>query len=473
LIDSIKKIATVGTGGAFAQAITAISMPVLSRLYSPEAFAGWALFLSATMIFNVIGSLRYELAVVLPDTREDSANIMAICVVVSIATAFFSLLILKLIGSWLIGDKFFPEIKVWLWLVPFWVFWSAIYKACNFWCIKVNAFRWYSLSVASIPVFSAAFQLALGLLGYNRASGLIAGTIAAQFAALIFVVFMVMRKYGDFIYKSVTTEKMKLLLRRYKNYPLFITPYTLVGVLRDRMAYFLLGNFGGKADTGYYSISARVVNIPNSFISNAIRPVFFEKAARTDFISLEQSINQTLLAFAICIVPFWILFLFHYETLFALVLGEPWRQAGLYGAILSVPAVFLIFVGWLDRSFDVLGRQKIAFSLELIFSVLSISVLAIGIIYLKSIVMAIILQSCVLTSYYSCRLIAIYRLAMFDKKGLLKFVGVLFSIGAVSTLLVWLASQILSEIAAMLMTGLVFLFIICGYLLKRWKHIVQ
>jgi hypothetical protein len=213
-----------------------------------------------------------------------------------------------------------------------------------------------------------------GLTGWKSSSGLIAGTLVGQFAALLLLLIFIYCKYGTLIIHAISQEKVKQSFFKYKVYPFYMTPYTLVGTIRDRLVYFLLANFGGRSEVGFYNLSSRLVNMPNSLLSSAIRPVFFQRAASTDFRSLEGLINRALHSLAICVVPFWILFLFHAKTLFALVFGEPWREAGLYASILSVPAIPLLLGNWLDRAFDVLGRQRLAFTLELVFSGISVGV---------------------------------------------------------------------------------------------------
>ena len=58
-------ILRLASGTGIAQIIGILSMPILSRLYAPEAFGITALFLSLTTILGVIACMRYELSIVL------------------------------------------------------------------------------------------------------------------------------------------------------------------------------------------------------------------------------------------------------------------------------------------------------------------------------------------------------------------------------------------------------------------------
>ena len=72
---TLKNISIIGSGTALAQGITAIAMPALTRLYAPEAFTDWAIFVSIAAIFSGVATMRFELAMVLPKDRKTAAAI--------------------------------------------------------------------------------------------------------------------------------------------------------------------------------------------------------------------------------------------------------------------------------------------------------------------------------------------------------------------------------------------------------------
>jgi O-antigen/teichoic acid export membrane protein len=58
--------------------------------------------------------------------------------------------------------------------------------------------------------------------------------------------------------------------------------------------------------------------------------------------------------------------------LFEIVLGEAWRDAGLYAGMLAAPALLFVLTNWLDRLLDVAHRQDANLKLEVVASVLSV-----------------------------------------------------------------------------------------------------
>lgn len=457
----------MGSGGLAAQVFTVLTIPIITRLYSPESYAGWALLMSVAVVFTSIAVLRYELAVVLPDTHEDAANVLAVCVLLTVIIAVVAALVIYFCGQLFIGKSFQGELSLWLWSIPPLILLTGIYQTALFWCTRTEEFVWYSFFQVALPFLTIITQIILALVGFKTAGGLIIGTITGQFASTILIGFLMYRKYGGLIAEAVHVKEMRNALIHYRNYPLYMTPYTLIGTVRDRLIYFLLANFSGKVLLGFYSLSARMVNLPNSLVSSAIRPVFFQKAASSDFRSLEVPINRILRLLVIVVVPFWIIFLFHATTLFALIFGEAWREAGFYAAILSVPAIPLLLGNWLDRAFDALGKQRLAFILELIFSLVSVVILTVAMIVFENALLAVILQSVVMTIYYAYWLYALFNVAGFNPGRLWKLAGAVFFVALLSATVAWLFTVTFSGLYAVVLNAIITAFAVGFFCLHQ------
>lgn len=451
--------------------LTVGTMPLLTRLYTPDAYAGWALLMSVAVIFAAVGTLRYELAVVLPPTHEEAANGVMGGLVVVLAAALAGGALFYLCGEVLLGGGFYPELEKWIGGVPILIAAMGVYQIGNAWCTRTQDFGWYSISQAVLPVFTISCQMGAAFLGVKNSSGLIAGTLLGQCGAAILLALLIYRRYRDLFRRSISPAGIRGFLWKYKVYPCYMTPYTIVSAVRDRLAYFLLATYGSRPAVGFYNLSSRLVNMPNSLLSSAVRPVFFQHAASTDFRLLENKINRVLHSLAVCVVPFWILFLFHARDLFAVVFGEPWREAGTYAAILSVPAVPLILGNWLDRAFDALGRQRLAFTMEMVFSLLSIGALTAGMVLWRNGLVAISLQAGVLTFYYSYWLFALFRAAGYRLRGLSRLLLFLIVISLFSVVISGLFSSLLPTFPAVLGNGAVAVILAGGYFLREWREL--
>lgn len=438
-----RRIITVGTGTALAQIATALSTPVLTRLFAPEAHAAWAIYMSICLILSGIATLRYELAVVLPGERSTAAALVLGGTIFAVLISVLSVPVL-----WLVGGHFLPvdqQGNLWLWcaLVPVSVFSTAIFQLGVAWCTREIRFKAYSIAQFSLPVGMLAGQLASGLAGHRTASGLIAGTVCGQFAVAVILAIHVWLRNSPVFHASANSREISQAVGAYRQYPLFMTPYTLVGMTRDRLAYFLLGRFGTSADAGFYGLVSRFVNLPNSFIASAVRPVFFQHAAGREPHTLEEPVRETMRGIGIIGVLVWAPCVPHAAWLCGLLFGPAWQAAAPYAIALSIPAIPLAMGNWADRMFDILGRQRLALIMELIFSGLAMLGLVGGYLVFHDLLWAIWVQSLLLTLYYFGWMVLLFRVAGFGTGRLLRAIGGILVLGAGAWFACWAAAQLL------------------------------
>ena len=84
-------VLTLGTG--LAQLINIGSAPLLSRLYSPKDFGILAIFLAVVGISSTLVTLRYETAILIPKSKKDSANIVAMSIFLAVVGSILLMLI--------------------------------------------------------------------------------------------------------------------------------------------------------------------------------------------------------------------------------------------------------------------------------------------------------------------------------------------------------------------------------------------
>ena len=71
------------TGTVLGQLASLLLSPVLTRIYSPELFGILGFFTSFIGIIGVISALRYNIALPLAGSKEDAANLLAVCFIVA------------------------------------------------------------------------------------------------------------------------------------------------------------------------------------------------------------------------------------------------------------------------------------------------------------------------------------------------------------------------------------------------------
>lgn len=445
-----RRIFKVGSGSALAQLLTALSTPILTRLYAPEAHAIWAVFLSVSLLFSGIATLRYELAVVLPKQRETAASL--------VFAGLFSALAFSLMGAiavYLSHDILFetgqvPFVRAWIWLVPLAVFSAATHQLMAAWCTREASFGAYSFGQFLLPSAVVGSQLLFALSGRTDASGLVGGTVAGQLLAAGLMAAYIGKRDLHGLRGACRLRCIMSAMLQYKSYPLYMTPSTLAGVARERSSYFLLGRFGAPEAAGHYGLVSRIIGLPNTFVAGAIRPVFFQHAVGKDIRALQEPVIESIRLLGCASALFWGPCVMHAPWLIQKLFGSAWGPAAPLAIALSVPAIPLLMGNWADRMFDVLGRQRLAFGLELAFAFISILALLVGYWVWGDVLLAVIVQCAALTAYYMTWLVVFFRVAGYPTRHLLWIFFEVALAGAVSLAVCYVLTVFLPGVGALL-----------------------
>lgn len=354
-----KDVLTLVSGTTIALIITTLASPIITRLYGPEAFGLVALFTSITGILGVIVCLRYELAIVLPKSDEEAANIFGLCmllvVLVSIAIIPPLIIFQQPIMSFLNA----PQLGQFFWLIPPTLMISGTFLALNYWNTRTKQFKRLSIARISSSVSSTGTQLGAGFLGYTTGGVLIYANIFGQTLSTSVLGLQIMRDHLSFFKHSISWKGMVEVFRRYSNFPKYDVWSALINTISWQVPVLLLSSFFSTTIVGYYSLGMMMVTLPMSLIGGSIAQVFFQRAAIAQHEGSLSLIFEDAYTFLIKISLFPLLLLaFIGQYLFVFIFGPSWGQAGYYIQILSVWAVFFFISSPISAILTITGKQK-------------------------------------------------------------------------------------------------------------------
>jgi O-antigen/teichoic acid export membrane protein len=329
-------VLTLAGGTTFAQILTILSVPVLTRMYGPEDFGVWALYSSIISIISVIICMRYEYSIMLPELDEDAINLLGVSFlaigVVTVSTLatiwFFKESIINILNS--------PQIGNYLWLVPPFVFVNGIFLALNNWNSRTKLFRRLSFSKISSSVSTTAIQIIIGIFKKNSPSGLIIGSLTGQSVATFILGGQIWRDDRNLIRKNLSWKKMHDGLKRYRKFPLVDSWSALMNSISWQLPAFLLAAFFSPAIVGFYSLGFRLLQMPMSLIGSSISQVFFQRASRASSEGTLSALSENVFRMLVIIGMFPILVLTIVGSdVFTVVFGIAWAEAGVYTQILG------------------------------------------------------------------------------------------------------------------------------------------
>jgi O-antigen/teichoic acid export membrane protein len=112
-------------------------------------------------------------------------------------------------------------------------------------------------------------------------------------------------------------------------------------------------------------------------MGSAVRPVFFHLISKRKIEDIETQLTSLINSIAKLALPVMAVTFVYTSELIRIFFGEKWVSMTFIFRMLHFPAFFLLLVNWLDRAFDVLDAQFELFRLEIIFVIISLSIIAI------------------------------------------------------------------------------------------------
>lgn len=336
-----RNIITLVTGTTIAQAIPSAISPILSRIYTPEEFGVFALYMSIVSIISVISTGRYELAIMLPRKDEYAFHLTALASFITLVVSILFFLIVLFFSDNIGKILKSTDIISWLYLIPISVLVSGLYQIMNFWHNRKKRYTEIAKNRILQSTGTASTQLSFYFI--IKSAGLILGQLIGQLIALIYFVNVYVTK--DKKNYKMSRIKTIAIARRYRKFPQIDVPTSFLNLAANQSPNILLVTLFSTGVGGFYYLTQRVLQAPITLISKSILEVFKQKASE-DFAKkghCREIYKKTFLSLLlITSFPSLILF-FWVQDIFAIIFGEEWREAGEYAQLL-IPALFFRFI---------------------------------------------------------------------------------------------------------------------------------
>jgi len=378
-----KNVLTLVGGTTIAQLITIFASPIVSRIYGPDAFGLFALFTSIISIFAVIACLRYELAIMLPKTNEEAANIFGLCLLIVVFISFLSILILFISQSFIIHFLNIPQLEQFFWFIPLSIFISGIYLALDYWNSRTKQFYRSSIARVFKSFSSTGIQIGVGSAGYASGGVLIGANIIGQIASASVLGIQILKDYLSFFKHNITWGGIVDSSKRYSKFPKYDIWSALINTISGMLPIFILSAYFNSTIVGYYAFGLMVLQLPLSVIGSSIAQVFFQQAAEAKNISQEKlriTVEKTIKPLIFLgFFPVILLMLIGPE-LFSFVFGIRWEESGNYVRYLSFWIGVVFITSPISTLFTIFQKQRFTLIFNILQMISRIIALIIGVI---------------------------------------------------------------------------------------------
>jgi O-antigen/teichoic acid export membrane protein len=353
-----KGIFILAKGAVLARVIGLASIPVLTRIYSPEDYGVLALYTSLVMMLAPILTLRYVQAIPLPKTDGIAINLFFVCLKLILFGSFVSALIFSTFGSTILSWFDMHSLVSWWPLIVLGSAGAALYESLSLWATRKRQYKILAKTQITQSLLGNIAKIALGLIAI-RPAGLLIGQFIAQSGG---IGSLTKQSWRDFkkLKSRLSRKKCLFAAKYYRDFPFYRLPSHVLMVGSLQAPVLMMAALFNKELTGQLSLAILALSLPTSLIGSAVAKAYYAEIAALGKNNIGKirkisfSVQKRLFSIGL---PLTVLAALIGEFLFVGVFGEKWRIAGSYAALLAPFILFQFTSAPLMEVINVVGSQ--------------------------------------------------------------------------------------------------------------------
>ncbi|MGH1362152.1 MAG: lipopolysaccharide biosynthesis protein [Calditrichia bacterium] len=362
--EFVNNVLKLLSGNSLAAAITFLSLPVITRMYSNADFGNYQLAVSLITLFGLVATLKYELAIVLPREEEEAneLTVLALLVLAGFGTTLFLAIwvferpLLELLNA--------RQLQGYGWTIAVGAVFIGLFQTSNYMLIRNKLFGDLARKnlYRAIGIYGGA--ILLGLVSANFFSLFVSFLIGALVPS---VMVFVKRPVN---WQASSRQSLLRLARNYKKFPMFNTLSVFLNNFSMELPIFMIFAFHDHEVAGLYALANRLIVVPLNLLGTSVAQVYMQAASESFNAAPEklmgvykQTIKKLSLFGLLPVTAVWFLA----PVLVGHIFGEQWTEAGVYMQILSINLYFRFVNSPISVTFSVINRQEVGLIIVAIF----------------------------------------------------------------------------------------------------------
>jgi O-antigen/teichoic acid export membrane protein len=383
-----RNVLTLMTGTTIAQAIPIAISPILTRIYTPEDFGTFTLFITIVGLLSVISSLTYEQTIMLPKYNKYVINIFILSLGLIFLTSFFSFLIIVMFKNEILKLLNNNTLGNWIYFVPMTVFFVALFNLLTNYNNRIKEYKDIAKATVIKSFVLSIAQVVIGILK-NGFAGLIVGQLLAQIFANLKLAKNILK--NEILLKKISLKRIFVLSKKYINFPKYYMPHALLNTISASLPIYMFSTFFGTTIVGYYSLALMIVLSPMMIISGSIAKVYNQKIVEIYNAGEDTYIFTISMIKSLGIKIFFpfIFFVIISPQIFIFIFGNKWEESSIYLQLLS-PYILMIFLVSIIAYIPSLYKKQLqALLIEIVYFIVKLISLYIGCVVYKDIYVAL------------------------------------------------------------------------------------
>lgn len=378
----LKSVLTLVSGTVLGQAVTLASLPILTRIYSPDDFGVLALFTSCALIVSTAACLRLDVAIPTATKHNEARDLLLLAVTFAAIISIVTFLVLLLIPESVILNYGVDQPLLYISILAFAIFFSSTYNAFQFWATRAKKFGIVARTRVTQSVYGAVVQVLSGIAWGGNPLGLVVGQVISTSGGVLKIYREVIR--GSVELKGVTISGLRRTLESYKNYPKYSTAESFFNSAAIQLPILIVSAAYLGAEAGFIMLAMRVMQVPMRLVGSSIGQVYLSEApSKNNAGELAEFSLSVISALARTGVGPIVFFGIVAPSFFAPVFGPDWERAGTLIAWMTPWFVLQFITSPVAMSLHISGHQRAALKLQVLGFAIRVSFVLFGLFVLN------------------------------------------------------------------------------------------
>lgn len=351
---------TLAVGSGFGRTIGIAAIPILTRLYTPKDFGVLSVFTALVLILAPLITLRYVLALPLPRQDGMAMNLLALVLGLLFSIGAMLAAVMWLWRAPLLALFSMETLANWWWLIVLGVMGAAIYETLTLWATRGRAYKEMAYTQVTQSAAGAVVKIALGLAAIQPL-GLLVGQVVAQTGGIT----RLLRHFWPQFrtnWRYVSAARIRMVASRYKGFAIWRVPSQFLMIFSMQAPVLFMAAFYDAGTTGQFGLAVMALSIPVNVMGQSAGNALYGEAAKikqTDWHQIPEIAKNLQKRLLILSIPPAAIIFFFGESIFCVLFGRDWAQAGRFASILSVALVFQFTSAPLIKIMNILSNQSV------------------------------------------------------------------------------------------------------------------
>jgi O-antigen/teichoic acid export membrane protein len=266
----------MGTVGA--HLITVLSLPIVSRIFDPEAFSALAVYSAILSIVLTFGTLSVHIGIPIAESHKAAVSLVVISGTTILINTFALGMFVTYGGDWFAGAINRPELSDYLvYLIPG-VLAGSGYATLQMWFSRQKRFPLVAGTRVLRAAGGASVQMGCGLAGLGPKGLVIGHTVYHGLGAFGLLKRFLIDERETI--RALSRQDIATSIDKSRRFALYTTPENLANVAAIQLPLILIAASPASGEVGHLYLAQTIMMFPMILIGSSVSQVFLTEAPK-------------------------------------------------------------------------------------------------------------------------------------------------------------------------------------------------